>query len=129
MHGLLHYGLLQDIESSSLCYPVGPCVHPSCIQEFASADPSRSPHLPLATTSLFSMSVNLFRFCKFVHLCHILDATYKGYHMVFVFPCLTYFISRSIPVVRNGIISFCFMAKIPSCICTKSLSIQLLTDM
>ena len=31
---------------------------------------------PLATTSLFSMSVSLFLFCRYVHLCHILDSTY-----------------------------------------------------
>ena len=32
---------------------------------------------PLATTSLFSVSGSLFLFCRYVHLCHILDSTYK----------------------------------------------------
>ena len=30
------------------------------------------------------MSVSLFLFHRYVHLCHILDSTYKWYHMVFV---------------------------------------------
>ena len=37
----------------------------------------------LATTSLFSMSVSLFLFHRYVHLCHSSDFTYKWYHMVF----------------------------------------------
>ena len=36
-----------------------------------------SPHFPLATTSLFSVSVSLFLFCRYVHLWHIVDSTYK----------------------------------------------------
>ena len=32
---------------------------------------------PLITTSLFSLSVNMFLFCRYVHLCHVLDFTYK----------------------------------------------------
>ena len=43
----------------------------------------------LATTILFSMSVSLSLFCILVHLCHILDSTYKWHHMVFVFLFLT----------------------------------------
>ena len=31
----------------------------------------------LATTSLFSMSVSLFLFHRYVHLCYVLDSTYK----------------------------------------------------
>ena len=38
---------------------------------------------PLATTSLFSLSVSFFLFHNYIHLCHILDSTYKWYHMVF----------------------------------------------
>ena len=38
------------------------------------SQPIPLPHLSLlATTSLFSMSVNLFLFCRQVYLCHILD--------------------------------------------------------
>ena len=33
---------------------------------------------------------SLFLFSWYVHLCHILDFTYKWYHMVFVFLLLTY---------------------------------------
>ena len=50
-----------------------------------------TPSSPLATTSLFSMSVSLFLFCRQVHLCHISDSTYKCYYMVFIFLFLTYF--------------------------------------
>ena len=71
-----------------------------------------SPSLPttslLTTTSLFCMSVSLF--CRQIHLCCILDPTYKWYHMVPVFLFLTYFISmiisRCIHVDANGSISF-----------------------
>ena len=31
------------------------------------------------------------QFYRYVHLCHILDSTYKGYHMVSLFIFLTYF--------------------------------------
>ena len=48
------------------------------------------PLSPLVTISLFSTSVTLFLFCKFI--CNIfLDSTYKRYHMIFIFLCLTYF--------------------------------------
>ena len=65
---------------------------------------SQSVPLPplscLATTSLFSVSVSLFLFCRWVHLCRILDSTYKWYHMVFVFLFRKYFlISRLISYV------------------------------
>ena len=69
----------------------------------------------LAITSLFSMSVCLFVFYRYIHLCHILDYTYKWYHMVFVFLFLTtslsMIISSYIHVSVNGIISFIFMAE------------------
>ena len=44
----------------------------------------------LAATSLFSMTVNLFLFCRYISLRHILHSTYKQYHMVFVFLFPTY---------------------------------------
>ena len=52
---------------------------------------------PLITISLFSLSVSLFLFCKEVHLCHILDSTYKCYHTTFVFFLLTFSISAARP--------------------------------
>ena len=67
-HILFQYGLSQDIKYSSLCYTVGPCCLSilyiiDCICYFQICNPSL-PHLPfpLATTSLFSMSVRLFLF-------------------------------------------------------------------
>ena len=105
-----HYGLSQNIVYSSLCYTLGPCCLSIlyiivCICPSQTPNPSL-PHAPspLATTSPFSMSVSLFLFCRWVHLCHILDSTYKWYHTVFVFLFLTSLsmkISRSIHVAAN----------------------------
>ena len=46
---------------------------------------------PLVTTSLSSTSVSLFLLYLYSHLLCFLDSTYKWYHTVFVFLCLTYF--------------------------------------
>ena len=43
------------------------------------------------SVSLFSMSGSLFLFYKYVLLYHILDSTYKWYHIIFVFLWLTQF--------------------------------------
>ena len=43
---------------------------------------------PLVATSLFSISVSLLLLC-YIH--YFLDSTYKWYHIVFIFLCLTYF--------------------------------------
>ena len=55
--------------------------------------PVHPPSMPrsLATTSLFSVSVSLFLFHRWVYLCHILDPTYKWYY-IFVFLFVTFFI-------------------------------------
>ena len=48
--------------------------------------------------------MNFFLFYKWVHLYHFLDSTYKWYHMIFVFFCLTslsMIISSSIHVAAN----------------------------
>ena len=37
-HVLFHCGLLQDIGSSFLCYPVGPCWYPLCVYLFGCLD-------------------------------------------------------------------------------------------
>ena len=75
-----------------ICWPrilnIVPCaiqldlVYPFYTYQFASASPKSQsnffpPHFPLATTSLFSMSLILFMFYRYVHLCHILDSTFK----------------------------------------------------
>ena len=44
---------------------------------------------PLATTSLFSVCESV-SVCRQVHFCHILDSTYKPYHIVSVYLFLTY---------------------------------------
>ena len=50
-----------------------------------------TPPPAMATTSLFSRSVSLFLFHRYVHLCHILDSTDNWYYRVFVFLFLTFF--------------------------------------
>ena len=50
-----------------------------------------TPPPAMATTSLFSRSVSLFLFHRYVHLCHILDSTDNWYYSVFVFLFLTFF--------------------------------------
>ena len=60
---LIHYGL------SSQCYTVGPCCLSIMYIITSSANPNppldSSPNpFPLATTSLFSLSVTLFLFCR-----------------------------------------------------------------
>ena len=49
------------------------------------------PLSPLVTISLFSVSVNLFLFANKLICIIFLDSTYKQYHIIFVFLCLTYF--------------------------------------
>ena len=60
-----HYGLSQNTEYSSLCCTQGLAVYPSNVSWCASAEPNAQPvppppFQPLATISLFSMSVSLF---------------------------------------------------------------------
>ena len=97
---LIPFRLLQNIEHGSLCYTVGPSwlstfKYSSVYMSIPNSQFIHMPHLSfLVTISLFTMSVCLFLFCKEVHLYHFfffLDSTYKWYHMIFVFFCLTYF--------------------------------------
>ena len=80
-HMFFHYGLSQNIECSSLCYMVGPCLSILCTGLHLLAQASNpflpQPLSPLATTSLFCVSMSLFLFCTCVHLCHILDSICK----------------------------------------------------
>ena len=81
-------------------------IHPVC--KFASVNPPLPPHLcphlPLATTSLFSASVGLFLFYRWVHLHHILDSTSRGIIQYLIFSVwhtsLSMITSRSIHVVK-----------------------------
>ena len=66
---------------------------------------------PSVTIILFSVSLNLFLFCKYFHLFYFLDSSYKWYHIIFGFLYLTslnMIIPRSIPVAADGVISFLF---------------------
>ena len=79
-----------------LCHPVSPRCLFTLSVIVTSANPSpplrSSPTVfPLATTSLFCISMSRFLFCKWVHLCHSLDSTYKQHQTVFVFLILTHF--------------------------------------
>ena len=66
---LFHCRLSQDIEHSSLCCVVGPCVFILCVTvcicqpQTPSLSLARSPS-PLATASPLSMPVSLFLFCR-----------------------------------------------------------------
>ena len=73
---LFHYGLSQNIEYSSLCCAVGPCLSVLYYKSLHLIIPGShaSPHptpSPLVTSNLFSLSVILFLFHRQVHLCHI----------------------------------------------------------
>ena len=78
------------------------------------------PPPTMVAISLFSIPRILFPFHRYVHLCHILDSTYKLCHMVFIFLWFTSLsmISCCLHVAANGIISFFFMTNIPSCKCS-----------
>ena len=91
---LFYYGLLPNTEYGSLCYIVGPCCFSTLYIVFVSANPKLLIYpsflvSSLITVRLFSMSAPLFLFCKSVHLCRILDSTYKWYKMVLVVLFLT----------------------------------------
>ena len=89
-----------------LCYQ--PTCIAVCICQFQTSSSSLFLLSPLVTINLFSMSLSLFLFYKYVHLYHLFLAyTFKQYHMIFVFLCLTSLstiIPRSIQVATNGVI-------------------------
>ena len=92
---VFHYGFLQDIGYSFLCYyEVGPCclsILNVTVRIYQPQTPSPALPLPspLAPTSLLSVSVSLFLFGGWAHLYHILDFTHKWYCAVLVFVWLT----------------------------------------
>ena len=67
---LLIYPIVYKIVCIFWSQALTPCLSPPCS--------------PLATTSLF-LGLSLCFCCINTHWCHILDSTYKWYHMVFVF--------------------------------------------
>ena len=77
--------------------------------------------LPTNNTGLFSASVGLFLFCMCFICIVFFDSTYKWYHTVFAYLCLTFLLNiilpRSIYVAENGKISFfLWMSNIPLCV-------------
>ena len=73
--------------------PLGPILH-IAVGIYRSQSPIHSsPTLPSGDhKGLFSASVGLFPFGRYVHLHPFLDSTFRRQHMIFAFPCLTYFI-------------------------------------
>ena len=81
-----------------------------CICESQTPNPFFPIPSPLETTSLFSVSASLFH--SYLHLCHILNSTYKQHPMTLVFfwlALLRVIISRSMHVTASGISSSIFM--------------------
>jgi len=123
------YGLSQDVEYSSLCCTAGSCLSSTSHLLTPNSHSISLSFLsrPWQQQSLFSMSVSLFSFCRWVPLYNILYSTYKWYCVVFVFLFLTplsIIISGSIHVAANGIISFfLWLSSIPLCIRFTSLCI------
>ena len=69
-------GRFYNAESlGSPCCAVGPYCLPS-LYIMVCNENQKLPS-PLATTNLFTTSVSLFLFRRYVHLCHILDSTHK----------------------------------------------------
>ena len=83
---------------SSQCYSAGsPCKSIlSCVWKAQAPDPSHSLPLPSGSHKSF-LQVRDFLFLGDVHLCWILDSSYKWYHMVFVFVFLAHFTQYEIP--------------------------------
>ena len=96
-HILFHRGLSQDIEYGCPLLYSGTLLFTHSIYNSLHLLIADSQPLPprlgsrLAVTSLLSISMSLFLFCRQAHLCHVLDFSYRGYHGVFVLLFLTYF--------------------------------------
>ena len=76
---IFNYGLTQDIERSSLGYSRSLFIHPVYDRLHLLSPDSRCIPLPslLSNHQPVFVSVSLFLFCRWVHLCHIVDSTYK----------------------------------------------------
>ena len=67
---LFHYKLLHDIEYSSLCNTVDPCLSALyivvciCYSQTPNLSPPTAPTVPFGDHKFVSMSVSLFLFCK-----------------------------------------------------------------
>ena len=74
-HILFHYMLLQDIEYTSLCCTVGPCLF--YVQQCVSVNPKLLIYLSSQAFPLFNRKLVfcVCAFCEYIHLCYILDST------------------------------------------------------
>ena len=116
---LFHYGLLQDIEYSSLCCTAGLCCLSIlniivCICESETPSPSLlHPSPRLATTSVFSLSVSLFLFWRIGSFVSYFRFPMKVRTIWYwsLSDSLSPIISRSVHVDASGIMSFFFTAK------------------
>ena len=137
---LSHYRLLQDIEYSSLCCVVGPCSL-SILYMVVCICQSHSPNLSLSLP--FPFGNHSLYLCLWIYFCFInkfifsgvalLRCRIKGYHIVFVFFCLTYLVRSSLGtsmlLQMTWFYSFLWLSNIPLCIyTTRSLYSYLLMD-
>ena len=91
-HILSHSGSSQDVEESSLCGTEEPSFSILSVSSrlLTRISQSSSPaHLPPGSHTSACVSVSLLLFCWKVHLCCILDFTYRWCHMILVFLFLT----------------------------------------
>ena len=111
-HILFNYGLSYDIEYSSLCYTVRPCCL-SILYILASSANTNLPVIPFPTPtptptlamSLFSTSVSLVLFHRYVYLCHILNTHINDVWYLY-FSILSIIISRSIMWLQMALFHF-----------------------
>jgi len=120
---IFHHVITQETGQSSLCCTVGPdylfilnvivCIH----------QPKTSLSSPGKHKSVLHIH-DLFLFFRWDHVCHILDSTYKWYHMVFVFLILSYLVRESlVPSMLLKMALFCpfsWTSSIPLYICAIS---------
>ena len=86
---LFHYGLSQEAGHSSLCYTIGTYLSilniRVCIYQFQTPSASLPPPLPLGNHRSDLYVCESVSVLQIDSLVHILDSTYKWYHMVFIF--------------------------------------------
>ena len=66
------------------------------------------PHFRWGTSSLISMSMSLFLFCRQIHLCPIIDSICNWYHVRSWLTSLSMIKCSCIHVATNGMVSFFF---------------------
>ena len=94
-----------------------------CIQKPRTACPSHSLPLPPGNHKSALLGHDLFLLCKQDHLCHILDSTNQGHHVVFVLFFLAFFTQYEYLQFHPFCCKwhqfiFLWLSSIPLCICT-----------